>query len=159
MYSTKYGAVRYISFSLGDLGFLDSYQFLSSSLDALTENLKCTGGLTNFKHLSSEFTDREVANLLLRKNVYPYDYMNDESRFQETCLPSKEDLYSEIKKKSHISDKDYSHACNVFQRLNISSSGEYSDLYLKTYVLLLTDIFENFSNISLRDYQLDPCHL
>ena len=60
---------RYISFSLGDLRFLDSYQFLSSSLDALTENLKCTVGLTNFKHFSSEFTDREVANLLLQKCV------------------------------------------------------------------------------------------
>lgn len=148
---------RYISFSLGDLRFLDSYQFLSSSLDALTENLKCTGGLANFKYFSSEFTNREVANMLLRMNVYPYDYMDDESRFQETCLPSKENFYSEIKK-SHISDEDYHHACNVFQRLNISNLGEYSDLYLKTDVLLLTDIFENFRNIAIRDYQLDPCH-
>ena len=83
--------------------------------------------------------------------------MDDESRFQETCLPSKVDFYSEIKK-SHISDEDYHHACNVFQRLNISNLGEYSDLYLKTDVLLLTDIFENFRNIAIRDYQLDPCH-
>ena len=147
---------RYISFSLGGLRFLDSYQFLSSSLDALTENLKCTGGLTNFQHFSSEFPQEE-ANLFLRKNVYPYDYMDDESRFQETCLPPKEAFYSEIKK-SHISDEDYYHACSVYRRLNISNLGDYSDLYLKTDVLLLTDIFENFRNISLRDYRLDPCH-
>ena len=83
--------------------------------------------------------------------------MNDEIRFQETCLPCKDAFCSKIKK-SHISNKDYNHDCNVFQRLNISILGEHSDLYLKTYVLLLTDIFENFRNIALRDYKLDLCH-
>lgn len=148
---------RYISFSLGDLRFLDSFQFLSSSLESLTDNLKCTGGLMNFKHFSSEFNDEDIANLLLRKNVYPYDYMNDERRFQETRIPPKNAFYSQIKK-SQISDEDYRHACNVFQRLGLSNLGEYTDLYLKTDVLLLTDIFENFRDISMRDYRLDPCH-
>lgn len=148
---------RYISFSLGDLRFLDSYQFLSSSLESLVETLKATCGLDHFRHFSTEFHDPDIASLLLRKNVYPYDYMNDEMRFQETTLPPKEAFYSEIKK-SHISDDDYNHSYNVYERLGISNLGEYSDLYLKTDVLLLTDIFENFRNISLRDYRLDPCH-
>ena len=147
---------RYISFSLGDLRFLDSYQFLSSSLECLTENLKTTGGLSNFKHFSSEFTNDNEANLLLRINVYMYDYMNDESRFLETSLTPKEAFYSDIKK-VHISDDDFHHACKVFEILDCANLGEYSDLYLKTDVLLLCDIFENFRNISLRDYCLDPC--
>ena len=75
---------RYISFSLGNLRFIDSYQFLSSSLECLTENLKANGGLSNFKHFSREFKNVYITSLLLRKNVYPYDYMNDESRFSET---------------------------------------------------------------------------
>lgn len=66
---------RYVNFSLGDLRFIDSFQFLGSSLECLTENLKATGGISNFKHFSSEFKDEHEANLLLRKNVYPYDYM------------------------------------------------------------------------------------
>ena len=104
---------RYISFSLGDLRFLDSYQFLSSSLECLTENLKATGGLSNFQHFSSEFKNDSIAELLLRKNVYMYDYMNDESKFLETNLPPKKAFYSHIKK-THISEDDFQHACKVF---------------------------------------------
>ena len=85
-----------------------------------------------------------------------YDYMNDESRFLETSLPPKDAFYSDIKK-AHISDDDFHHACKVFEILECANLGEYSDLYLKTDVLLLCDIFENFRNISLRDYCLDPC--
>ncbi|MES9880480.1 MAG: endonuclease domain-containing protein, partial [Sedimenticola sp.] len=148
---------RYISFSLGKLRFLDSFSFLSSSLESLTENLKMNGGLSNFKYFASEFEDENVARLLLRKNVYPYTYMNDESKFEEIRLPPKEAFYSEVKK-SHISDADYDHACNVFNILDISTMGEYSDLYLRTDVLLLSDIFQNFRRVCHRDYGLDPCH-
>ena len=148
---------RYISFSLGNLRFLDSYQFFSSSLECLTENLKSNGGLKYFNHFSSEFEDKIIATLLLRKNVFPYDYMNDESKFLETSLPPKEVFYSNVKK-AHISDEDYMHACNVFSTLGLAELGDYNDVYLKTDVLLLCDIFENFRNVSQRDYNLDPCH-
>ena len=132
---------RYVSFSLGSLRFFDSYQFLSSSLECLTENLKASGGLEHFKHFFSEFPDREMAEMLLRKNVYPYDYMNDEERFLEIRLPPKEEFYSSVKK-SEISDDDYKHACKVFDTLKLRNLREYSDLYLKTDVLLLCDMFE-----------------
>ena len=148
---------RYISFSIGNFRFLDSYQFLSSSLERLTENLKADGGLLKFHHFSDEFEDVRTAKLLLRKNVYPYDYMNDERRFAETQLPSKDDFYSSIKC-ANISDEDYAHSLNVFSTLNLETLGDYSDLYLKTDVLLLADIFENFRKVSHQDYHLDPCH-
>ena len=131
---------RYISFSLGNLRFLDSYQFFSSSLECLTENLKSNGGLKYFDHFSSEFEDKIIATLLLRKNVFPYDYMNDESKFLETSLPPKEAFYSNVKK-AHISDEDYMHACNLFSTLGVAELGDYNDVYLKTDVLLLCDIF------------------
>ncbi|MEW8545679.1 MAG: DNA polymerase, partial [Candidatus Thiodiazotropha sp.] len=146
---------RYISFSLGNLRFLDSFQFLSSSLECLTENLKANGGMKNFKYFFSEFSDKKMAELLLRKNVYPYDYMNDESRFLETTLPPKEAFYSSVRG-SNVSDEDYNHACNVFESLNVRNLGEYSDLYLKTDVLLLSDIFENFRKVAHDNYKLDP---
>ena len=148
---------RYISFSLGNLRFLDSFQFLSSSLESLTENLKANGGHNNFIHFLSEFSDEETAKLLLRKNVYPYDYMSDECKFLETRLPPKEAFYSSVRG-SNVSDEDYSHACNVFNSLNVRNLGEYSDIYLRTDVLLLADIFENFRKVAHSNFKLDPAH-
>ena len=148
---------RYISFSLGNLRFLDSYQFLSSSLDCLTENLKANGGLNKFRYFLSEFNDEETAELLLRKNVYPYDYMTNEEKFLEREIPSKEAFYSSVKN-SDISEDDYNHALKVFKTLKLCSLGEYSDIYLKTDVLLLCDIFENFRKVSHDNFRLDPAH-
>ena len=76
---------------------------MSSSQEYLTENLKSKGGLEYFNHFSSQFEDKTIARLLLRKNVFPYDYMNDESKFLETSLPAKEAFYSSVKK-AQISD-------------------------------------------------------
>ncbi len=92
---------KYISFSLGSLRFIDSVGFMASSLENLTENLKCNDGYDKFKHFFSEFGDPEVANLLLRKGVFPYNYVTDESVFEETQLPPKCEFYSELKKRAH----------------------------------------------------------
>ncbi len=92
---------KYVSFSLGSLRFLDSFQFLSSSLEKLTENLKCNDSNERFKHFYSEFNDPTVAGLLLRKGVFPYNYVSDESKFDETTLPHKQEFYSELKKRTH----------------------------------------------------------
>ncbi|MES9884868.1 MAG: hypothetical protein ABW185_28820, partial [Sedimenticola sp.] len=81
----------------------------------------------------------------------------DESKFEEKQLPPKHEFYNDLQKED-ISNEDFEHACRVFQELKISNLGEYSDLYLKTDVLLLTDVFENFREICLRDYNLDPAH-
>ena len=96
-------------------------------------------------------------DLLLKKGVYPYDYMNAWSKMDETSLPSKDDFYSKLNDE-HISDEDYAHAQTVWAEFGLQNLGEYHDLYMTTDVLLLADIFENFRDICLRDYDLDPCH-
>jgi len=96
---------KYISFSLGNLRFIDSFQFMSQSLETLTENL-AQEGLLNFKHFSDEFTDKTQVELLLRKGVYPYEYVDNETKFRETLLPPKEAFYSQLSK-SHVLDSDY----------------------------------------------------
>ena len=91
-----------------------------------------------------------------QKGVYPYDFMDSFDKFNEK-LPPKEEFYS-ILNDEHISDKDYEHAQNVWDTFNLKNMGEYHDLYLKSDILLLADVFENFRKTCIEYYKLDPCH-
>lgn len=146
---------HYISFSLGNLRFIDSFQFLTSSLETLVENLE-SDGHDNFDDFPREFYE-DHAKLLLRKGVYPYNYMDSADRFQEKKLPSIQAFHSNIKGES-ISVSDYVHATEVFNTFKLKDLGEYHDLYLKTDVVLLCDVFEHFRNMCMQQYGLDPCN-
>ena len=91
-----------------------------------------------------------------QKRVYPYDYMSSFDKFNEKQLPKKKDFCS-VLNNEHISDKDYTHAKNVWKTFKLKSMGEYHDLYLKSDILLLSDVFENFRKTCLQYYNLDPC--
>ena len=95
--------------------------------------------------------------LLLRKGVYPYEYVDNWERFNETSLPSKEAFYSNLNMEN-IDDIDYRHGNNVFKKFKLKSLGEYHDLYVQSDTLLLTDVFENFRKTCLKVYELDPAH-
>ena len=97
----------------------------------------------------------EKASLFTRKGVYPYDYMDSLDRLSETKLPPKEAFYSRLNK-SHISDEDYEHAQKVWREFDCKTMRDYHDLYLKSDVLLLADVFENFRDLCLKNYELDP---
>ena len=85
---------------------------------------------------------------LLRKGVYPYEYMDSWERFNETSLPPKKDFYSELTLED-ISDKDYEHAQKVFKEY-CTDMGDYHDLYVQTDTFLLPDIFENLETNALK---------
>ena len=85
-------------------------------------------------------------NLLTEKGIYPYDYMDSWDKFDEKELPTHECFYSELAG-GNISDKDYKKTQIVWKHFELSNLGEYHDLYLKTDVLLLTDVFENFRTV------------
>ena len=96
--------------------------------------------------------------LLLRKGVYPYEYMDNWERFNETSLPSKESFYSNLNME-HIDDIDYRHGNNVFNKFKLNNLGDYHDLYVQSdTLLLLADVFENFRDMCLKEYELDPGH-
>ena len=97
----------------------------------------------------------EKASLFTRKGVYPYDYMDSLDRLSETKLLPKEAFYSRLNK-SHISDEDYEHAQKVWREFDCKTMRDYHDLYLKSDVLLLTDVFKNFRYLCLKNYELDP---
>ena len=144
---------KYMAFMLGNhLVFLDSFQFMSSSLDNLVKNLPDEA----FKYTKQEFK-KEQFNLMKQKGIYPYDHMDCFDRFNEIQLPEKQDFYS-ILNNEHISDEQYKHAQNVWDTFNLKTMGDYHDLYLKSDILLLADVFENFRKTCLQYYKLDPCH-
>ena len=95
--------------------------------------------------------------LLLRKGIYPYEYMDNWERFDETLLPDKTSLYNSLNMEN-IDDIDYRHGNNVFKKFKLKNLGEYHDLYVQSDTLLLADVFENFRNMCIKVYELDPAH-
>ena len=95
--------------------------------------------------------------LLLRKGVYPHEYMDNGERFDETSLSNKESFYSNLNMENN-DDIDYRHGNNVYKRFKLKKLGEYQDLYVQSDTLLLADVFENFRNTCLKVYELDPAH-
>ena len=93
--------------------------------------------------------------LVLRRGVYPYQYMNDWEKFNERTLPEKEEFYSNLNLKD-ITDADYMHAKRLCEEFEIKALGEYHDLYLKNDVLLLINVFGNFRKMCSKIYESDP---
>ncbi|XP_072047131.1 uncharacterized protein [Amphiura filiformis] len=132
-----------------DLRFIDSFKFMAAGLGKLVENLD------EFSELPKFYQDEQL-QLLFRKGVYPYDHVNSLEKLQETSLPPKDTFYSKLNEE-HISDEDYEHAQKVWDTFGMKTMREYHDLYLKSDVLLLADVFESFRKVCLTNYQLDPC--
>ena len=95
--------------------------------------------------------------LLLRKGVYPYEYMDSWQRFDETLLPHKEAFYRNLNMED-ITDIDYRQAKAVFEYLITKNLGDDHDLYVQSDTLFLADVFENFRNMCIKVYELDPAH-
>ena len=152
---------KYIMFKIGRVTFIDSMQFMPSSLSSLVDNLSNDQLKTLNSYLKelkmSDELHNECMQLMRRKGVYPYEYMDGWERFDETSLPSIDKFYSHLTEES-ISGKDYNHAQIVFEKFNMKNLGEYHDFYLLTDVLLLADVFEAFRDTCLEYYGLDPCH-
>ena len=130
---------------------LQSIQFMNSSLDSLVKNLSDN----DFKYLPEKFRG-EFLKLVKEKGVYPYEYMDSFKKFSENKLPDRCKFFSFLKDVS-ISEKDYLKANNIWNVFKMNKIGVYDNLYLKTEVLLLANVFEKFIGICLDYYGLDPC--
>lgn len=152
---------KYISFSIRrksskyplTLQFVDSFQFLNTSLQKLVENLETSKFNIMRKCISSAHMD-----LLFQKGIYPYEYMSSFHKFQDTQLPPRSAFYSSLTNET-VSEAEYLHAQTVWEKFNIQNLGEYHDLYVKTDVILLADVFENFRQLTQRFYGLDAGHM
>ena len=156
---------KFITFAFKNMCFKDSFSFLSSSLDKLVKLSKYEDGQkkenwqNNFKFSKrNPYVSNDIdLDLLTDKGVYPYDYFTSFDKFREKQLPPKKAFYSNLTE-SHIEDDEYERALKIWEHFGIRNLGQYHDLYLRTDVLLLTDVFENFRDLCLEYYGLDPAH-
>ena len=147
------GLEKYMAFTINNnLVFIDSMQFMNSSLDGLVKNFSDN----DFKFLSQKFGG-ELLRLVKQKGVYQYEYMDSFKKIFDDKLPGRCELLSSLKDEC-ISEKDYFHAIDVWIMFKMNIMGDYHDLYFQTDVLLLADVFEKFISTFLEYYELDPCH-
>ena len=164
---------KFINIGFDSLSVKDSFSFITASLDKLVSMTKYDNTdekdrrkwvlrenwQSNFRYSSKNdiIKTEKCLGLLTEKGVYPYDYMNAFDKFTDEQLPSKEQFYSRLTEED-ITNDDYNKAKQVWKHFDIKNMGEYHDLYLKTDVLLLTDVFENFKDMCLSYYGLDPVY-
>ena len=148
-YTNKKGEVKDKTFKIV---FKDSLKFISSSLGALVNNLPKDA----FKNLLKYFTPKQ-AEILKQKGFYPYEYMDSEEKFNDPKPPPQGAFYSKLSGKG-ISNKNYTHVWNVWNSFKMKILKEYHELFNITDVLLLADVFENFRDLCLKIYGLDPVY-
>ena len=148
-YTNKRGEIKNKYFKIV---FKDSLKFMASSLEALVNNLP-EGSLNN---LEKYFTSKQV-KLLKQKGFFPYEYMDSIEKLKDTKPPPQKAFYSKLTGKG-INNYNYNHVLNVWKTFKMKSLKEYLEIYNISDVLLLADVFENFRDICLKNYGLDPVY-
>ena len=143
---------KFISIQIGPFIFKDSYLFLNKSLDYLTGTIDDNDRIS----LKHEFGEENYM-LLTKKGIYPYDYFDSKTKYDELQLPEKQKFFNKLNNKN-ISNEDYKHALNVFKTFKCKDLLDYSILYLKTDICHLSDVFQKFSNFAYETYNIDPRH-
>ena len=90
-----------------------------------------------------------------QKGVYPYEQMDDWEKFNETTLTERKESHSYLNLED-ITYADYAHAKRVFKDFEIKNLWEYHNFYVQSNTLLLANVFENFRNMCIEIYKLDP---
>ena len=143
---------EYISVTYGCIRFIDSYRFLSSGLDSLVKNLD----EDDFKILKKEFPDKW--QYLNKKLAYPYEYFNSIDDYRKPVHNLKKgDFFSKLKNKCP-DDDEIQRTKEIIEIFNIKNGEELTELYLKSDVILLADVFEKFIKISVEEYGINPLY-
>lgn len=145
-YQSSDGKVNFIHMTLR---FLDSFRFLHFPLAELAKSLTSDQCIETRKEFDSNF------ELMRQKGIFPYSFVDSMEKLDETTIPTMSEFYDTLREE-HISQTEYDRASKVWRTFKCKTLGEYSDIYLKSDVLLLTDIFESYRSVCLRHYKLDP---
>lgn len=131
--------------------FIDSFRFMPSSLEKLVKTLDI-----NSIDITKQIF-KQNHQLLFRKGVFPYDYLDSLDKLQVTNLPPREMFFNKLTN-LECSEEDYNFAKSVWEKFECTTLKDYLEIYLKGDVVLLADIFEKFRKTCLKTYELDPCH-
>ena len=143
---------EYISVTYGCIRFIDSYRFLSSGLDSLVKNLD----EDDFKIFKKEFPDKW--QYLNKKLAYPYEYFNSIDDYKKSVHNMEnKDFFSKLKNKCP-DDKEIDRTREIIKKFIIKNGEELTQLYLKSDVTLLADVFEKFVKISVDEYGINPLY-
>ena len=143
---------EYITVKYGCIRFIDSYRFLSESLDKLVKNLD----ENDFKILKKEFPDKW--QYLNKKLAYPYQYFNSIDDYKKPVIDlKKEDFFSKLKN-GYPDDDEIERTREIIKLFNIKDGEELTKLYCKSDVILLVDVFEKFVKVSTEEYKIIPLY-
>ena len=134
------------------LRFVDSLKFMGSSLSSLADNLPND----KFKNLESRFSGKQL-EMAKRKGVFPYDWFNTIEKLYYKSLPCFEKFFSLLIGKG-ITEEEYDFALEFWVDFHCENFKDYLELYNEIDVLLLADVFENFRDICLKNYGIDPAY-
>ena len=155
---------KFMCFSIGgkdqSVKFLDSKQFMNSSLEKLVDNLKDNDPeLNNFPNMRKVFGNRvfgKDVKLMTQKGVYPYEWVDSMEKLNSfKGLPPQEAFFSSLRQEA-ITHEEYQHALKVYDDMKCQSFLDYHNLYLESDIVLLADVYESFRKKSMEIYGLDP---
>ena len=141
-----------ITMNIGKYKLIDSMSFLAGSLDSLVNLLK-NKSLDSFKQTKQLV--KSNFNTMTEKGVFPYEYLTDMSKLDETSLPSKEAFYSVLKDEG-ISDEDYRRAHHVWNLFECKTLKDYMKVYCRTDTHLLADVWSNFCKETYEKFDIHP---
>ena len=143
---------EYIAVKYGCIRFVDSYRFLSESLDKVVKILV----EDDFKILKKVFPDKRQC--LNKKLAYPYQYFNSIDEYQKPVDNlKKEDISSKLKNDYPDDDKT-ERTKEIIKLFNIKVGEELTKLYCKSDVILLGDVFEKIIKVSTKEYKINPLY-
>ena len=143
---------EYIAVKYGCIRFIDSYRFLSESLDKLVKNID----EDDFKILKRDFLDNR--QFLNKKLAYPYENFNSIDDYKKTVDNlKKEDFFTKLKN-DYPDDDEIERTKEIIKLFNIKDGEELTRLYCKSDVILLADVFENFVKVSTKEYGINPLY-
>ena len=147
---------KLIMFEYSNLKFIDSMSFCGASINTLVTNYLLDGGKAKhkFKHTAQWCSKPEHLHLMLQ-GIYPYEYVDSFARLDETELPPQTEFYSKLRE-SNVTDEEYALAHKVWDAFDSKTLRDYCNLYCQTDVILLADVFENYRELELEHFQLDP---
>lgn len=146
---------KYLAIHMDSMRFIDSYQFLAESLEALVDTLKKKNMRQSFSVMYDLFGND--ANMLLRKNVYPYEWVDSWDKFKVTKFPSIDQFHNALKDEK-VKKEDYEHGQSVYKHINMKNFGQYHDIYLLSDCGLLACVFEEFRRMIFSYFKLDPVY-